>query len=100
MTNLQEKINKVLSTAFYFGTTSLKVVSEENGGYEEITLKGGVTICLPDLDAYAEYCMDCEEEWSEFISISNEKGEYEEIHFSPDESVYDAWKEVKALLQK
>lgn len=100
MTTLQEKINTILSRVFYFGATSLKVVSEESGGYEEILLEGGVTICLPDLDVHAEYCMEFGEEWSEFISISNENGEYEEIHFSPNESVYDAWKEVKKLLQK
>ena len=100
MTTLQEKINKVLSTSFYFGATSLKVVSEENGGYEAITLEGDVIICLPDLDGLMEYSFEFEEEYIPYISIQNNNGDYKQIRCSSNDEVYDLWKEVKKLLQK
>lgn len=100
MTNLQQKINKVLSTAFYFGATSLKVVSEEKGGYEAITLEGGVTICLPDLDGLMEYSFEFEEEYIPYLSIQGKNGEYKQIRCSSNDEAYDLWKGVKELLQK
>ena len=100
MTTLQEKINQVLSHTFYFGATSLKVVSEENSNYEAITLEGGVTICLPDLDGLMEYSYEFEEEYIPYISIQGKNGEYKQIRCSSDNEVYELWKGVKALLQK
>ena len=97
---LQEKINKTLSTAFYFGATSLKVASEEKAGYEAITLEGGVTICLPDLDGLMEYSFEFEEEYIPYLSIQGENGEYKQIRCSSNDEVYDLWKGVKKLLQK
>ena len=97
---LQEKINKVLSTSFYFGATSLKVVSEENGSYETIVLEGDVIICLPDLDGIMEYSFEFEEEYIPYISIQNNNGDYKQIRCSSDEEAYELWKGVKALLQK
>ena len=100
MTNLQEKINKALSTIFYFGATSLKVISEEKGSYEAIVLEGDVTISLPDLDGLMEYSYEFEEEYIPYISIQNNNGDYKQIRCSSNNEVYDLWKEVKELLQK
>ena len=97
---LQEKINKVLSISFYFGATSLEVVSKENSNYESITLEGGVIICLPDLDGLMEYSYEFEEEYIPYISIQGENGEYKQIRCSSDSEVYELWKGVKALLQQ
>lgn len=100
MTTLQEKINKVLSVSFYFGATSLKVVSKENGNYEAMTLEGGVTICLPDLDGLMEYSYEFEEEYIPYVSIQNEKGDYKQIRCSSDDEAYDLWKGINELLVK
>ena len=97
---LQEKISKTLSVAFYFGATSLKVISEEKGGYEAITLEGGVTICLPDLDGLMEYSYEFEENYVPYVSIQGKNSEYKQIRCSNDEEAYELWKGVKALLQK